>query len=42
MQLRNDFATHISELNNPIERPYTTSIDKRLLECSGQIFLDST
>ena len=31
MQLRNDFATHISELNNPIERPYSQPIDKTLL-----------
>ncbi|MGP5658573.1 hypothetical protein, partial [Psychrobacter celer] len=37
MQLRNDFATHISELNNPIERPYTTSIDKSLLESTEDI-----
>lgn len=32
MQLRNDFAKHISELHNPIDRPYTASIDKSLLE----------
>ncbi|WP_352258551.1 hypothetical protein [Psychrobacter sp. TB55-MNA-CIBAN-0194] len=31
MQLRDDFATHISELNNPIERPYSQPIDKTLL-----------
>lgn len=31
MQLRNDFAKHISELNNPIERPYSQPIDKTLL-----------
>ncbi|MDE0490900.1 hypothetical protein NK638_04995 [Psychrobacter sp. A3] len=37
MQLRNDFATHISELNNPIDRPYTTSIDKSLLESTEDI-----
>ncbi|MGM8908691.1 hypothetical protein ACS8FB_01035 [Psychrobacter sp. 1U1] len=32
MQLRDDFAKHISELHNPIDRPYTASIDKSLLE----------
>ena len=32
MQLRNDFATHISELNNPIERPYSKNIDRKLFE----------
>ena len=28
MQLRDDFATHLSKLHNPIDRPYTASIDK--------------
>ncbi|MGP5192204.1 hypothetical protein ACTXJO_01000 [Psychrobacter celer] len=37
MQLRDDFAKHISELHNPIDRPYTTSIDKRLLESTEDI-----
>ncbi len=37
MQLRDDFAKHISELNNPIDRPYTTSIDKSLLESTEDI-----
>ena len=32
MQLRDDFAKHISELHNPIDRPYTASIDKSLLK----------
>lgn len=30
MQLHNDFATHISELNEPLERPYTQPIEKTL------------
>lgn len=37
MQLRDDFAKHISELHNPIDRPYTTSIDKSLLESTEDI-----
>ena len=37
MQLRDDFAKHISELHNPIERPYTASIGKNLLENSEDI-----
>ncbi|WP_367110941.1 DUF6708 domain-containing protein [uncultured Psychrobacter sp.] len=37
MQLRDDFATHISELHNPIDRPYTASIDRRLLESTEDI-----
>ena len=31
MQLRDDFAKHISELNDPLERPYSEEIDKNLL-----------
>ena len=30
MQLRDDFAKHISELHNPIERPYSKEIDNKL------------
>jgi hypothetical protein len=26
MQLRDDFATHVSELHNPIDRPYTAIV----------------
>lgn len=37
MQLRDDFAKHISELHNPIDRPYTASIDKSLLENTEEI-----
>lgn len=37
MQLRDDFAKHISELHNPIDRPYTASIDKSLLESTEDI-----
>ena len=37
MQLRDDFAKHISELHNPIDRPYTASIDKSLLENTEDI-----
>ena len=37
MQLRDDFAKHISELHNPIDRPYTASIDKSLLETTEDI-----
>ncbi|MBE0446036.1 DUF6708 domain-containing protein [Psychrobacter sp. FME5] len=37
MQLRDDFATHVSELHNPIDRPYTASIDKSLLESTEDI-----
>ncbi|MGO2125831.1 DUF6708 domain-containing protein [Psychrobacter sp.] len=32
MQLRDDFATHISELHNPIDRPYSKEIDQKLFE----------
>ena len=32
MQLRDDFATHIRELNDPLERPYSKNIDTSLLE----------
>lgn len=31
MQLRDDFATHIRELNDPLERPYSKNIDTSLL-----------
>ncbi|MBF0658445.1 hypothetical protein IPZ60_06805 [Psychrobacter sp. NG25] len=37
MQLRDDFAQHISELHNPIDRPYTASIDKSLLKSTEEI-----
>ncbi len=37
MQLRDDFSKHISELHNPIDRPYTISIDKSLLESTEDI-----
>ncbi|MBH0085455.1 hypothetical protein I6E84_04395 [Psychrobacter sp. SCQQ22] len=37
MQLRDDFAQHISELNDPLERPYTASIDKSLLKNTEDI-----
>ena len=37
MQLRDDFATHLSELHNPIDRPYTASIDKSLLKSTEEI-----
>ncbi|MGP4120762.1 hypothetical protein ACT3N8_13195 [Psychrobacter aquimaris] len=37
MQLRDDFTQHISELHNPIDRPYTASIDKSLLENTEDI-----
>ena len=37
MQLRDDFAKHISELHNPIDRPYTASIEKDLLETTEDI-----
>ncbi|ERL54915.1 hypothetical protein [Psychrobacter aquaticus] len=37
MQLRDDFAKHISELHNPIDRPYTASIDKSLLKNTEDI-----
>lgn len=37
MQLHNDFATHISELDNPIDRPYSQPIDKKLLTDSDNI-----
>ena len=30
MQLRDDFATHISELHSPLERPYSKDIDIKL------------
>lgn len=30
MQLRDDFAKHVSELHNPIERPYSKEIDNKL------------
>lgn len=32
MQLRDDFAKHISELHNPIDRPYSEKINKKLLD----------
>ena len=32
MQLRDDFSKHISELNNPLERPYSRDIDTSLLK----------
>ena len=32
MQLRDDFATHIRELNDPLERPYSKNIDHKLFE----------
>ena len=32
MQLRDDFSKHISELNNPLERPYSKDIDTSLLK----------
>ena len=31
MQLRDDFATHISELHNPIDRPYSKEIDQKVV-----------
>ena len=31
VQLHSDFAEHISELDNPIDRPYSQPIDKDLL-----------
>lgn len=37
MQLHNDFATHIRELYNPIDRPYSQPIDKKLLTDSDTI-----
>lgn len=37
MQLRDDFATHLSKLHNPIDRPYTASIDKSLLKSTEEI-----
>lgn len=37
MQLRDDFATHISELNDPLERPYSKNIDTSLLESIDDI-----
>ena len=37
MQLRDDFSTHISELHNPIDRPYIASIDKSLLKSTEDI-----
>ena len=37
MQLRDDFAKHISELHNPIDRPHTTNVDKSLLESTKDI-----
>ena len=32
MQIRDDFAKHISELNDPLERPYSEKINKKLLD----------
>lgn len=32
MQLRDDFAKHISELNDPLERPYSKGIDNELFK----------
>lgn len=32
MQLRDDFATHISELNDPLERPYSKNTNHKLFE----------
>lgn len=37
MQLRDDFAKHISELNNPLERPYSKGIDTSLLQSIDDI-----
>jgi len=37
MQLHNDFAAHISELDNPIDRPYSQPINKKLLTDSENI-----
>ena len=32
MQLRDDFAIHISELNDPLERPYSKGVDNKLFD----------
>lgn len=32
MQLRDDFAKHTSELNDPLERPYSKDIDYKLFD----------
>ena len=37
MQLRDDFAKHISELNDPLERPYSKDIDNSLLQSIDDI-----
>ncbi|WP_201512075.1 hypothetical protein [Psychrobacter alimentarius] len=37
MQLRDDFAKHISELNDPLERPYSKGIDTSLLQSIDDI-----
>ena len=37
MQLRDDFAKHISELNDPLERPYSKDIDYKLFDNIGDV-----